>query len=1130
MVALPAAPAVISPVNYCIGTTAVALTATVTGTNTLLWYTTATGGTGSAIAPTPSTATAGTTSYWVSQVSSAPPNCESLRSKIDVVVVALPAAPVVTSTINYCVGATAVPLTATVTGTNTLLWYTTATGGTGSTTAPLPSTATSGTTSYYVSQTNGAACEGPRAVIVVNVNALPAAPTVAPIDCSLGFGNAIVTVTSPTGAGLEYSLDGGPFQLGTSFTGVANGSHIVTLRNPAGCTTTGTSFTVACGCASGPTITLSSITGSTCSTIPVTVSANTFSNATTVTITENGAGTVSPVFANLSPFIFTYTPGVGDAGNAVIITVATDNPLGPPCAAATVTYTLTVNALPAVPTVVSPVTYCEGAIPVGLTAAGTNLFWYTVPTGGTGSSTAPIPSTAMTGTTSYYVSQTNGASCEGPRAEIVVNVNGLPAAPTVSTPVHYCVGSIAAPLTAIGTNLLWYTTATGGTGSPTAPIPSTATAGTTSFYVSQTNGASCEGPRAEIVVTVNALPASPTVGPIDCTLGSGNAVVTVTSPVGTGMEYSLDGGVFQTGVTFSGVGNGSHIITVKNAEGCTTTGSSFTVACGCVGGPALSLSSISGSTCGVIPVTINGNIFSNATTVTLTTNGAGSVNPVSATISPFTFTYIPSVADAGNTVIITITTNNPTGPPCTIAIATYTLMVNAVPAAPIVTTPITYCQGATAVALAATGTNLLWYTTPAGGTGSTTPPTPSTATAGTTSYYVSQRVNGCEGPRAQMDVAVAANLSPSFTAVPSICSGATLAPLPTTSANGISGTWSPALNNTTTTIYTFTPSTGQCAIPATLLITVNQNSTPAFEAIGPLCQHATAPALPAISTNGIAGTWNPSTINTAVIGTTTYTFTPSGNQCATTATLAIVITAPVTPAFTPISPMCQNSTAPTLPITSSNGITGTWAPATVSTVTPGTITHTFTPANGQCAIPVTMNIVITPQIPAIRYSDVTAFPNTPIQLSARNIGVNYLWTPGAGLSSTTISTPVFTYNQQTEYRITIVATGGCTITDTLLVKMTAMKADILVPKAWSPNGDGHNDKLFLYGVNLQVLRYFRVFNRWGQLVFETNTISHGWDGVFKGMPQAIDTYKWIVEGISNDGQIIKRSGNSVLLR
>ena len=128
--------------------------------------------------------------------------------------------------------------------------------------------------------------------------------------------------------------------------------------------------------------------------------------------------------------------------------------------------------------------------------------------------------------------------------------------------------------------------------------------------------------------------------------------------------------------------------------------------------------------------------------------------------------------------------------------------------------------------------------------------------------------------------------------------------------------------------------------------------------IGPLCQNATAPALPDNINNGITGTWSPATINTATVGTTTYTFTPSTGQCGTTATMNIVINAASTPTFTQIGPLCQNATAPAFPTSSNNGVTGTWSPATINTATAGTTTYTFTPSTGQCGTTATMSIVI----------------------------------------------------------------------------------------------------------------------------------------------------------------------------
>ena len=120
-------------------------------------------------------------------------------------------------------------------------------------------------------------------------------------------------------------------------------------------------------------------------------------------------------------------------------------------------------------------------------------------------------------------------------------------------------------------------------------------------------------------------------------------------------------------------------------------------------------------------------------------------------------------------------------------------------------------------------------------------------------------------------------ITPTFTPVADICSGATLTALPTTSLNGITGAWSPALNNTTTTTYTFTPTAGQCATTATLTIIVNPNITPTFTPVAAICSGASLTALPTTSLNGITGAWSPALNNTA---TTTYTFTPTVGQCA----------------------------------------------------------------------------------------------------------------------------------------------------------------------------------------------------------------------------------------------------------
>src|SRR5262249_28191309 len=160
---------------------------------------------------------------------------------------------------------------------------------------------------------------------------------------------------------------------------------------------------------------------------------------------------------------------------------------------------------------------------------------------------------------------------------------------------------------------------------------------------------------------------------------------------------------------------------------------------------------------------------------------------------------------------------------------------------------------------------------------------------------------------------------PTFTQIAPICSGDALAAFPSTSNNGIGGRWSPAPNNTTTTTYTFTPTAGQCATTTTMSVTVNQPQTPTFTQIAPICQ-GSALSFPTTSNNGIGGSWSPAPDNTA---TTTYTFTPTAGQCATTTTMIVTVNQPQTPTFTQIAPICTGS-ALSFPTTSTNGIAGSW--------------------------------------------------------------------------------------------------------------------------------------------------------------------------------------------------------------
>jgi gliding motility-associated-like protein len=149
-----------------------------------------------------------------------------------------------------------------------------------------------------------------------------------------------------------------------------------------------------------------------------------------------------------------------------------------------------------------------------------------------------------------------------------------------------------------------------------------------------------------------------------------------------------------------------------------------------------------------------------------------------------------------------------------------------------------------------------------------------------------------------MVVTVTPLIIPAFTEIGTICFGDTLSDLPTTSINNITGTWSPAINNTVSTEYAFTSDDGQCALNTTMTITVLEEIEPEFTQIDPICIGQIISPLPQISNNNISGTWTPALNN---LETTAYTFTPESGQCSYSTTMTIEVGT-----FSPISITASN--------------------------------------------------------------------------------------------------------------------------------------------------------------------------------------------------------------------------------
>ncbi|HUQ66830.1 MAG TPA: kelch repeat-containing protein [Flavitalea sp.] len=185
--------------------------------------------------------------------------------------------------------------------------------------------------------------------------------------------------------------------------------------------------------------------------------------------------------------------------------------------------------------------------------------------------------------------------------------------------------------------------------------------------------------------------------------------------------------------------------------------------------------------------------------------------------------------------------------------------------------------------------------------------------------------------------------------------------------------------------------------------------------------------------------------------------------------------------------------------------------------------------NGGCRGTASNTVVVTNKSSiGIRYPDVLATPDVPVQLKAREIGVAYEWKPAIGLNITSSVIPMVTTSAEREYTVKITTEQGCTITDTVVVKINGDKK-VFVPTAFTPNGNGVNDRLRPLG-NISTIDYFRVFNRWGALLFQTSESGDGWDGRYKGIMQPSETYTWVLSGKASDGQPLKLSGKTLLIR
>lgn len=359
----------------------------------------------------------------------------------------------------------------------------------------------------------------------------------------------------------------------------------------------------------------------------------------------------------------------------------------------------------------------------------------------------------------------------------------------------------------------------------------------------------------------------------------------------------------------------------------------------------------------------------------------------------------------------------------------------------------------------------------------------------------------------------------------------------------------PLVFPTSTTTYSVTINNKGCIATDSVKINVIPFVTLKLGADTTIC--LTDPVQMFPNTNALYFSWTPTTGVSDItiknpfiqpIANTTYTVVATVGKCSATDKITInVVPYPKVYAGADTS-ICFGETAllhattaapnfkwsPVIGLVRENTLSPTAGP---QTTTPYIINVTDVLG---CPKPVSDTVIVTviPPVPAFAGRDTTIVINQPLQLNASG-GAIYSWTPSTGMDNPGIANPVVTLGEQYDsisYRVLVSTPEGCSATDDIKVIVFKSVPDILVPSAFTPNGDSKNDIMRPKVVGMKQYNYFRIYNRLGQLVYSTSTEGQGWDGRLGGEPQPSGAYVYMAQAIDYTGKTVNKKGTFVLIR
>lgn len=287
--------------------------------------------------------------------------------------------------------------------------------------------------------------------------------------------------------------------------------------------------------------------------------------------------------------------------------------------------------------------------------------------------------------------------------------------------------------------------------------------------------------------------------------------------------------------------------------------------------------------------------------------------------------------------------------------------------------------------------------------------------------------------------------------------------------------------------------------------------------------------------DGFTATGNPVTHTYGETGLYTLQLVVgAANGCSSDTTLEIVIRGPTLAEILPGDTICQDET---LALQAAGGFFYAWTPTTGLSdagvynplASPGsTTTYVVEVGDGCTADTAVVTVFVLPAPDARAWPDTSLLRGQTVQLFASG-GVNYAWFPTDSLSDAGIAAPIAQPTTSTWYTVFVTAENGCGRFDSVFVEVLDRCAGLLLPNAFTPDADGRNDAFRVQPTGDDQLTELLVFNRWGEQVFQSSNPEIGWDGTYRGKPQPLGVYIYVLRTVC-DGADFQKAGTVTLLR